>query len=75
MDRTAKLERLPSEFDLGVVDPNSITVQLQDPDIVCRMRSQMKEVVTVTGGSRSVLATDTRPRNAASQTSASAIWE
>ena len=66
MDRARKLERLPSEFDLGVVDPNSITVQVQDPDIVCQLRSQMKEIVTVTGGSRLVTTEDSSSINKAS---------
>jgi hypothetical protein len=52
MARRTKLERLPSEFDLGEVDPGSITVKLDDPEIVALMNKQTQLVATVTGGSR-----------------------
>lgn len=45
------MERLPSEFDLGEVDPGSITVKLDDPEIVALMNRQTKLIAAVTGGS------------------------
>lgn len=52
MARKTKLERLPSEFDLGEVDPGSITVKLDDPEIIALMNKPTQLIATVTGGSR-----------------------